>query len=521
MKHASLLITFMVSMTTLGSAAELRLPSFLPDYYRPVFTSRTSPLVFVNERETNGVTQFLYSAGANEMISIESVRGDVPACRTTFNNILGNLNLAITTNKGAFLEITETELHANVVLTNVTQELFVFVLPHSVHVWTCSTLPKAPAHFPPDFSKLLSLVKRQRYNEALIAGNISMGHWQNSIRKHALALLEKGEKEEALVVLKNLLATAPFDYEAHLAFMENTSDLTAATNSAKVVFKNAEDPSQISKAGSFLGVETPTLDKIPVLSTNDTGLTVVLLPIAPCSPWLLEEVASTYQRMTEVPVVVRRLDSEWRWGSPDRIARQRQVEGILVQLAKTNINFGGWNQDRYFHGLTNVLKSQDAAWQYWGTDLVTKIKAEPGQYRVDTYMQTLNRHLNPHRTGDSRTMYVGVTEANIYGDDNNYVFSVGTFDPRFHEGLMSYAMMLGKLNPQGFDSRQRLVERMAKELVPASLKQLRIPRSTDPTCPYSYSSGIERLDQKTLTLSDDVKQALKKLRETPADSNVR
>ena len=508
-------------MTTIGFTAELRLPSFLPDYYRPVFTSGTHPLVFVNQRQTNGVTQFLYSSGANEMISIESVNGDVSACRTAFNNILGNLNLAITTNKGVFLEITETELHANVVLTNVMQELLVFVLPSSVTIWTCSTLPKAPAEFRPDFSSLLSLANRQRYEEALIEGNISMGHWQNSIRKHAKTLLEAGEKKEALVVLKNLLATAPFDYEAHLAFMKNTLDLTAATNSAKVVLKNAEDQSQISKAGSFLGVDPQTLEKFPVLSTNDTGLKVILIPIPPCNPWLLEEVASTFQGMTDVPVLIRRLNREWTWGAPDRIARQRQVEGILVQLAKTNINFTGWNQDRYFHALTNVLKSQDAASKYWGTDLVTKIEAEPGQYRVDAYMQALSRHLNPYRTGDSRTMYVGVTEANIYGDNNNYVFSVGTFDPRFHEGLMSYAMMLGKLNPQGFDSRQRLIERMAKELVPASLKQLRIPRSTDPTCPYSYSSGVERLDQKTMTLSDDVKLALKKLRETPAESNAR
>jgi hypothetical protein len=76
--------------------------------------------------------------------------------------------------------------------------------------------------------------------------------------------------------------------------------------------------------------------------------------------------------------------------------------------------------------------------------------------------------------------------------------------------------MLGKTHPQGFDSRPRLVERMAKELVPASLKQLQIPRSTDPTCPYSYSSGLDRLDQKTLTLSDGVKQALEKLKNTPS-----
>ena len=111
-------------------------------------------------------------------------------------------------------------------------------------------------------------------------------------------------------------------------------------------------------------------------------------------------------------------------------------------------------------------------------------------------------------------MYVGITEANIYGGDNNFVFSVSTTQPQSHVGLMSYYIMQGKATASAFDSRLRLVERMAKELVPASLKQLRIPRSTDPTCPYSYSSGVERLDQKTLNLSDEVKQSLNKLKDT-------
>jgi hypothetical protein len=79
--------------------------------------------------------------------------------------------------------------------------------------------------------------------------------------------------------------------------------------------------------------------------------------------------------------------------------------------------------------------------------------------------------------------------------------------------ILSYYMMMGETLHQEYQSRRRLTERIAKELVPASLKQLRIPRSTDPTCPYSYSSGVDRLDQKTLVLSDEVKHELQKLRD--------
>jgi len=128
--------------------------------------------------------------------------------------------------------------------------------------------------------------------------------------------------------------------------------------------------------------------------------------------------------------------------------------------------------------LTNALKSEDALSRYWGQDLLAKISAEPGQYRADSYVEKLDRLLKPHQSKDARTMYVGITEANIYGGDNNFVFSVSTTNPQSHVGLMSYYMMQG-----------------------------------NPACPYSYSSGVERLDQKTLNLSDEVKQVLNKLRD--------
>jgi predicted Zn-dependent protease len=116
-------------------------------------------------------------------------------------------------------------------------------------------------------------------------------------------------------------------------------------------------------------------------------------------------------------------------------------------------------------------------------------------------------------------MYVGITEANIYSGDNNFLFSIG----RIKKGdslasILSYHMMLASSLQEEYESRHRLTERIAKELVPASLKQLGIPRSTDPRCPYSYSSGVSRLDEKTLRLSETLKNALKQLSIQPEDS---
>ena len=72
--------------------------------------------------------------------------------------------------------------------------------------------------------------------------------------------------------------------------------------------------------------------------------------------------------------------------------------------------------------------------------------------------------------------------------------------------------MLAESQQEEYESRRRLIERIAKELVPASLKQLGIPRPLDPGDPYSYANGVKRLDQKTLVLSGPTKDALKTFR---------
>jgi predicted Zn-dependent protease len=503
------------------AAVETNLPPFLPAYYAPAFSSDGKALGMIGQSETNGVTQYIYSTkDENLALSIENIVCDKPRCGAIFNNLLGYLNQLVTSNEGSFVEITETEAHAEVILTNAAQTIFTFILPSSVHIWTASASPTNRVQLGADFRAIRGWANRQRYEEALQAGNVSMGHWQKCIYDYAKDLLESGKTDEALIVLKNLLATAPFDYEAHLKFIENAPNSASATNSAKTVFKNAEDQDQIVTAAHFIGIEPRTIDAFPPLATNEAGLQVILIPLPPCNPWLLDEAAKVFERITEVPVKIRRLNEAWSWGTPERISRQRDIQGILVRLARENIDFTEWSKDRYIDALTDAVKLEDALSKYWVRDLAEQVKKESGQYFVDPYLDRLCSTLKSYRSKDNRTMYVAITEANIYSGDNNYVFSLGRTDQESPASIMSYYMMLGRTIHETYDSRQRLVERIAKELVPASLKQLGIPRSTDPTCPYSYSSGVDRLDQKTLMLSDDVKEALNKLRDPTTGSSV-
>ena len=507
------IIVLIVAAAFQFASAQTYLPSFLPVYFAPAFSTEKNIFRLVKQSETNGATQYIYSNADDSLaLSVENIVCDKPRCDAIFNNLLGHLNQLITSNQGTFAEISTTEVYADVTLTNAAQTILAFILPSSVQIWTFSSSPTQPVQRGIDFRTLLGWINRQRYEEALRAGNVSMGHWQKCVHQYAMELLKSGKTGDALIVLKNLLTTAPFDYEAHLEFMGNAPDSISATNSAKTVLKNAEDQGQIVQAAHFMGIKPQTIDSFPPLATNETGLQVILIPLHPCNPWLLDEAAKVFERITEVPVKIRQLNETWYWGIPERISRQRDIQGILVKLARENIDFTDWSKDRYISALADAVKSEDALSKFWVRDLSEQVKKEPGQCFVDPYLDRLCSILKSYRSKDNRTMYVAITEANIYSGDNNYVFSLGRTDQESPASIMSYYMMLGSTLHETYDSRPRLVERIAKELVPASLKQLGIPRSTDPTCPYSYSSGVDRLDQKTLVLSEEVKESLNVLK---------
>ena len=357
-------------------------------------------------------------------------------------------------------------------------------------------------------------MNRQRYEEACQADNVSMGAWGDHLYAHACDLLEAGHKEQAVTVLERLLSTSPFNYRAHLDLMVYADDPHTATQSAKVVLDNAEDPNLIRQAAESLGLEPKTYESVPYLGSLETGLQVVLIPLPPCNIRLLEDTAKVYQEITDVPVQVRRFRTEWNWSRPERVAHQRALEAVLTErLGETE--FTGWAREEYAHGIRAAVAEEGALAQYFGDRMIAEMENQPGQYRMNAYAHRLCRTLMTYRSDDARTMYVGVTQANLYSGDNNYLFSMAWKVGDSRASLLSYHMLQGETSGAKYESRPRLAERLAKELVPASLKLLDIPRSTDPRCPYSYSDGIGRVDEKTLELSEPVVAALEEFRNQP------
>lgn len=508
---------------TLASAASLELPQFLPAYYSPAFVVGMKNLDLIQKTEVNGVEQAQYSAKDGYLkLSVENMKCNLPGCGAIFDNVIYNLNGQIKNDSGRFLELSDSEAHVEIVANKIKIQIFVYTLPSSIQVWKYITLDVDMSQISPKFDLIHRFVNRQIYEESLAAGNIEMGRWGKRIHEYAIQLLNDDKKAQGLTVLKNLLATSSFDYEAHLDLVKYTNDSSAAANSAKTVFKNAENKKLIDQAAKYLGKPLADINSIPLLDANETGLQLILIPLPPCNPWLLDDAAATFRRITDIPVKIRRLKEDWKWAPENRIARERYIQGTLVRLKDKNIDFNGWTKDRYIKEMRSTLDSNEtysnnALLKYRINILINKIMEEPGQFLLDPYLDRFCDILASYNGNDNRTMYVGITEADIYSGDNNFVFSVAKITDKFHASILSYHMMLGETLNAEYDSRQRLTDRIAKELVPASLKQLNIPRSTDPTCPYSYASGVDRLDQKTLTLSDQVKEAIAKLRE-PANT---
>ena len=508
-------LVVLITFLTLTQAVEgtTKMPRLLPGYYSAAFDLGSKQLIFINETDVNGVDTAVYSTeGQSSLLSVERVKCDSPVCKAILHNILNHLNTTIKNNSLRFVEITSSEAHVELVDGEVTRHIFIYILPSSAQIWTYSTVETGDEQIASKFKLIQRFTNRQRYEQALSAGNVEMGHWTDQIYDYANELFEQGSKTEGLSVLKNLLATSPYDYEAHLDLIKNTDDSVAAANSARIVFKNAEDSKFIEQVAKYLKKDLANLNSIPLLSENETGLQLILIPLPPCNPWFLDEAAATFRRITDVPVKIRRIKENWLWTHPERIARQRMIQEMLVKMKGNNINFTSWTKDRYIKEMRSVIETENALSRHFVNDLIKKIADEPGQYFVDPYVDHFCNIITSYRSSDYRTMYVGITEANIYSGDNNFVFSV-TREGKPGAGVLSYYMMLGKTLGEEYESRQRLTERIAKELVPASLKQLGIPRSTDPSCPYSYSSGIDRLDQKTLKLSEQVKDILEKLRD--------
>lgn len=484
----------------------------LPAYYARAFdVAGQRARLIRRESQANEATEIHATDDGAVILRIDRHACDRPRCDAVFQNVLGNLNSQATQKTGAFQVVTDTEIRVAWRDDPFEETAAIYKLPGALLFWVYRADARGTDGVAAYFDRLAVMVDRHRYESARADGNVALGRWAPQIHAHARRLLQNGARGEALDVLQKLVASAPSNYAAHIDLAVNTRDPQVARNSAQAVLANAEDPDLLAKAAGLLTPPPPVPAPVPVLQAGERGLQLILVPLGPCRIQLLEEAAPIYQRITGIPVKIRRFSHEWDWGAPDRLPNLRAIQETIIRFRGGGVDFAGWTAGRYGAELLKSAEAASALDRFYVGAYVDGLKAQPGQHRVSPHLGRFILDLAGLRSNDIRTMYVGVTETNIYDGDNNYVFSEHT-SSNGGASILSYAVMLAKTLNEPYESRKRLAERIAKELVPASLKSLGIPRPADPSDPYSYADSVKRLDEKSLTLSPPVKAAVGRFR---------
>lgn len=382
--------------------------------------------------------------------------------------------------------------------------------PEGAYFWKY----KVPNTFETDYENYITAItqvaRKHQYDVALKNGNVVMGRWGGPVHEFAKLLAGKNNPKTK-DVYKQLLQTSPSNYDAQIEYTSITNNKDEASQSARIVGRDAEEENLLNTAAKILNKDIPTLTSYPFLNVKDKGLKVILIPLEPCNLWILDEISKTYEKITSIPVIVRRLPVNWTAPEPARSAYRPYLEKIASNIWKTKSDFSDWSLSKLKEEIMKKAEEEGPQAVTSINQILKKMDEAGYQWDVDPIMNWLSQVIVPYYSKDPNTMVVGITELDIFSGETNFVFSVFGGCQDTPVSILSYAKMRAKLTGEN-QSRKRLTERAAKELVPASLKKLNIPRSMDPSCPYSYSSGLQRLEEKTLNLSEPVKKEIERIK---------
>jgi hypothetical protein len=384
--------------------------------------------------------------------------------------------------------------------------------PAAVVAWWLTLRRPSAEGAPALYERLRSACDRWSCEEALAGNSLDISHWSDAIFGYAQELLKSGQKDQAVALLRHILTSNAGYLPAQMLFADAAADRAAAKVSAQIVYASAEDPDLRGRAAKFLGEKPLRAEDIPLLAHGETGLQVILIPLPSCDVSLANDAGRLCQKILGIPVKLRRLAIAPDFGPFDRVWRQRAAEAAILEAQGAQVDFTGWTRERFVAALTEAAKARDALYRFQMKAFIDEINQRPGQFDASHCGGKWYPAIADYRSSDKLTCYVGVMGDGLFIGDTNYAFSAGWFGPEGKAVLLSYQNMLANEAGDASPSRQRVVQRLAKEMVPATLGQLGVPRPVDPTDPYSSSSGVQATDAKSTTLSQPTLDALAQLK---------
>lgn len=366
---------------------------------------------------------------------------------------------------------------------------------------------------------------RARIKQRAALPNVDQRECVDDFFTLADACAKEGKNDEAVSLYEQGLRVDPWRLECQLQLarlLQQANRPEEAVRKAKTVYEYAEREEQTAAAGELL----KELNALPA-SGGEPGqpsqivadMEIVIVPIGPVNTRLLSELKEALQRKlgirfsiaryslvpgpadrNEADQALAKMIEEIKADMPERLYDQ-----ILTETGITEESLSGCGAKvRFVEAILRKSGYPQSQIEEFRAAIARKFR-ETGQHDVERLLTTLRR---THRIVPRTRIvgYLGVTEADIFTKDYNFLYGWGG---REH-AVMSYHRYTAAFNETP-PNRPRLLERSIKQGISSTFFILDIPRCTSPACARAYPHTLIEHDQKTCDLCEECRQALTRI----------
>ena len=341
---------------------------------------------------------------------------------------------------------------------------------------------------------------------------VNAGKNAGRVFEAAHAVLESGQRDLALHYFERGLQLSPWRLEEQLAYAElliKAERQKEALSIAAMVDERAELDELCNHARRLLGKKpVPAPPAIDPKATSKPW--VCLVRIGHVNQIVLSDTMQKLQEVLGIPVFLHSDTAEL--GKPHRSAFGRwmkqeimskiawespQAQNFLNSIGATSKN--DVNPSKLLDALTSDLRRAGRVDQANGLEENAAFYRKHDQQWDASVFGNYGYRAAEGTPHLDQAIVFGITEADLYMENNNYMFGSGLIGVR--KGIASYARYRAEFFSEPPD-RARLVSRMHKLLLSTIGSSLNVPRPTDPTSARAYPSSLAEHDAKSEYMSE-------------------
>jgi len=307
------------------------------------------------------------------------------------------------------------------------------------------------------------------------------------------------------------------EYQLKLAVLLKQIGLEEqAIEKAEVVRRYAEQEELIAAANELIrSSNTQRGGEPPAISKEASSLEIVIVPIETIDSGLLADLRQALQSQLSLKFTIAQ--QSMSLGGIDRTYAEELVANLADEMKEKipeeryrrmlrELGFTETSLQSYFPRVQFLdrafLDSGYSRQQIDEFHATLETLQHKGQYDAQRLLSALKQRY-PLTPAGSVKGYLGITEADIFTRDYNYLYGWGG---RGH-GVMSYHRYTAAFN-EAPPNRPRLLERTIKQAISTTFYILDIPRCTSPACASAYPHSLVEHDQKPIDLCNDCTRAL-------------